>query len=326
MSMQNRNLPTKKITVDDLKPGDVFLCPPAPWGKEGAWIGQAIVALTKGYVSHAAIYYGDKDGERYVADADVPGITFKKLDVFREDEPEFYVRRHEKPDDLTPVLHAVDKYVNESNPYPFVNLGLLGLLIVCNRYTHIDKHIYRFMVMLANILMKWARDWKHPGKHPMTCSQFAAQCYTDAGEQYDMAFSELIIRYGSFEMAKNDAESPLSLLLKNIHLVNEVNLAYKNAGTENETEITREFISSLETVQRNTKEEMVPVEQIASVTMSIVSSLYFLKEGKAIEDPVAGIHKLLSSTNRNFFVAPDDILLNCTNLIDVGILNKDNKE
>lgn len=121
------------MKTKDLKPGDVLLCPPIAM-PEG-WIGQAIVLLTGGKVSHAALYCGERNKELQVAHSDLRGIIYMPLQLFIDEEPGFYVARHREQRDLNPVLQAASAYADKGIRYPVSDFAVLGLLILANRFS-----------------------------------------------------------------------------------------------------------------------------------------------------------------------------------------------
>lgn len=311
------------MKIEDLKPGDVLLCCP----DQHSWIGKAIVLITKGKVSHAAIYVGGENGKPQIAHSEAHGIVYMPFEEFTVHEPAgFYVMRHNEQTDLQPVLNAVEKYINEKIPYPYANLGLLGLLILLNRFskdTIKSRIFYRFASLVAIKLMKKIRDVARHGKATMICSQFAAQCYTDAGTDYDIKFNKLLLQFGE---AKNSAmEMSLFDLLRSGN-ESEIDLLDDSESNEilaQEEQIAHDFIQLMEGAEDlSLTNDEVTENKLSGVSADIVMSLCYLltgEEPKSVEHASQIIGEF--STNRNFFVTPDDLLSNTKNLDEKGFFD-----
>lgn len=317
-------LSTNKFTImkiEDLKPGDVLLCRADP----NSWIGRAIVKITKGEVSHAAIYIGGKSGEELITHSEAKGIVYMTFEQFMEHESAgFYVMRHMVRGNLQPVLDAAEQYVNEKIPYPYVNLPLLGLLILLNRFskdTLKSKIFYDFALLVAIKLMKKVRAVARQDKMTMICSQYAAQCYTDAGADYDIKFEKLLLQFGE---AKN-LGMQISLLdilesSNDIELGVAPNDLEQDAIVERETQIAQNFIQLLEDEDRLlSNEENISEKDLSWISVKIAESLSHLLTGKKPASSRAALQTIQEfSTNRNFFVTPDDLLSNTKNLVNEG--------
>ncbi|MCD8167393.1 MAG: hypothetical protein LUE93_15555 [Bacteroides sp.] len=183
---------SKSLKIKDLKPGDVLLCPP------NDWVGKTIVKLTKGEVSHSAIYYGEVNEKPTLVHSHMHGMVFTSLEELFTDYKEklCYVKRNPKGGGIDKVLQAADAYVKEGNPYSYGNLIILAMLgifgQVSSKIIHTEDY-YDFLERTASGLMRHLRGLMHKGKHPMTCSQFVSQCYTDGGKECDIQFKDLVV-------------------------------------------------------------------------------------------------------------------------------------
>lgn len=312
------------MKIKDLKPGDVLLCCPDPKSK----IAKMIVAITKGKVSHAAIFMGERDGELYITHSEAHGIVYMSLKEFIAHEPAgFYVMRHNEQTDLLPVLEAANKYVNEKIPYPYTNLALLGLLILLNRFsfnTRVQRAFYEAVVVVAAKLMKMIRKEVRHGKETMICSQYAAQCYTDAGDDYDIKFNKLLLEFGGAKKSGTDMSLFDLLNSRNEGDLQLLGEHESDAFLANEEQIFGNFIQlmdgeeNLPLTSDNNITEGKLIEASASLMMSLC---YFFtgKEPDSIEQAKQIIEEF--STNRNFFVTPDDLLSNTKNLNEKGFFD-----
>lgn len=312
------------MKLEDLKPGDVLLSPPIPL-KEGLknWIGWAIVLLTGGKVSHSAIYCGEKDGELWMAHSDLRGIIYMPLKAFMDEEPGCYIRRHKDQTELLPVVEAADMYAGKGNPYPVMNFGVLGILLIGNKLlkdTLKNRIFYDFALLVGLKIIKEINKHKYPGKNAMTCSQFVSQCYTDAGDAYDIKFEKLLLEFNQ----QNALENKSSLLdYIDSADTNEIIITDDEMATvlENEDAVVSKFIDLM---QNDTNElensEFVSEEKLSEVGKKLLLALHETFTGEKAPSVTVAIETF--STNRNYFVTPDDLLTNTTNLEDKGYFDK----
>lgn len=301
----------------DLKVGDILLCPPIP-GKGGE-IGRVIVMLTKGKVSHAALYYGERNGVPTVVHSDLRGIIYQDLDEFISEEPGFYVLNYQidKKDvsELTPVLEAADIYAGKGIKYPKGDFVILGMLILMKRLTKEkikDRIFYDFILMLCRKTMK-----KINPKNSKTCSQLVSQCFTDAGDEYDIRFSSLILK--SREQVATDGDvSLLDLLNPSDSLVCLEMLADEDSNilSEEDEKIVERFVTWMgdsENIHIGLPKDMIEEKQLIEASQTLLSNLCQIISGKKVNTILEAID-IISSTNRNYFVLPDDLLSTTTNL------------
>lgn len=338
---------------EDLRPGDVVLFPP----HKGDFIAWAISFLTDGEVNHAALCYPDARGQLCVAESILKdGLVLNPFAEKISKEYPLRVARMKHQNDMIPVLKAAGKYLAEGNNYPNFNLGLLGALLLTKKFvphTLKNKIIYQFMTLVAGKLMKLVQDKKHPGQHPMSCSQFVAQCFTDAGENYDLKFKNLSIRFEQMTsplMTKaavascNEEQSisPLSLLEESIPASNVLMTrsasAHQISGAvisdlspAMEMQLTEEFIRVLSekpqvkllaTRSNNSINDEISLAEMRKPVKDILFSLNYLIAGKQTEQLQEALDNLKMATARNYFVSPQDIWTNCPESLEkVGLLS-----
>lgn len=321
--MTRKGLPQSNLKIEDLKPGDILLFPPNKLGDNG-WVGQAIILLTGGQVSHSAVFRGEKDGQLKVAHAEPKGIVSESFIALLESEPGCYVKRHSIKTDLNPVLSVVEKYTDHDNPYPFLNLGVLGLLILENRFsekTLKNRVFYDFTILIGLKIMKMVEKHKHAGKTPMTCSQFAAQCFTDAGDEYDIKFNKLLIQFGSFNSVIEE-DSLLNILNTEDFVLNSQENTIEiepNTILNREDEIVSDFMQLIEIGETNSAVS-VTRGQLGIAGKMLLNALSEALTGKKPSSTEDAIKQL--STNRNYYVTPDDLLSNSNNLTAIGYIDK----
>lgn len=311
------------MKLEDLKPGDVLLCPPIPLKKKTKnWIGWAIILLTGGEVSHSAIYCGEKEGEPWIAHSDLRGIIYMPLKDFMDEEPKCYIRRHKDQTELLPVVEAIDTYAGKGNPYPVMNFGVLGLLLIGNmvlKDTLKNKIYYDFALLVGLKIIKEINEHKYPGKDAMTCSQFVSQCYTDAGETYDIKFEKLLLQFKQSNALDNQAN-----LLDYINTADENEIITDeeiNNILNNEENIAADFIGLMQNdIDANRPVELVSESKLSRVGKKLLFALYEAFTGKKTSSVAEAVETF--SSNRNYFVTPDDLLTNTTNLDEKGSFDK----
>lgn len=323
----------------DLRAGDVILFPP----HKGDFIAQAISFLTDGEVNHAALCYPEGDCLKVAESILKDGLVLNPFAEHIESDYPLRICRFKGTLDVNPVLEAAKKYLDEKNAYPNFNLGLLGLLLVFKKFaphTLKNRIVYGFCTWVAGKLMLLVREKKYAGKHPMSCSQFVSQCFTDAGKEYDLQFDRLVVNFEAKAQLKtrsltiDNKISPLELLAMSEDLDEfDANVMQNSLSTieESEEALISQFIQTVER-QNDTsvcaarklhvggisveKEEEVPVQEINKATANIVLSLYELLQGHSASNLAEAMSFLSSSTARNYFVSPQDLLVNCPNSLE----------
>lgn len=321
---------------EDLQKGDVVLFPP----HDGDFIAKAIAYLTDGEVNHAALCYPGEQGLLIAESILKNGLVLNPFPEHIDKKYPLRICRMVNPLNTEPLLAAAGKYLDERNAYPNFNLGLLGGLLLFKKFaphTLRNKIVYMFMGLVASQLMNLVRKRKYTGKHPMSCSQFVAQCFTDAGKDYDLHFEHLVAQFGNMKLQSgvgtramgNGMITPIDLLSQekaqfsnNIENVTpELDLTDDEALT-----LTNNFIDVLEGHEgvqtRSANATTVSSNQLNATLQSIALSLYELHTGKKAENTGEAIESLQSSTMRNYFVSPQDLLINCPNSLKlVGLLS-----
>ncbi len=320
---------------NELRAGDVILFPP----HKGDFIAQAIAFLTDGEVNHAALCYPE-NGTLMIAESILKdGLVLNPFQEHIDTEYPLRVCRRKEQNDMRPVLLAARKYLEEKNAYPNFNLGLLGVLLLFKKFaphTWQNKVVYSFAMLVAGELMQLVRKRKYADKHPMSCSQFVAQCFTDAGVGYDLNFDTLVADFDVLEKnaimtrsQKNDEEiSPVEMLDKaeeslktTMHAPSDDKIGESERSDKEKLALTSEFMkvaSDNIAITRgvNATEELVSSSALKQVMANIAFTVYELQTGVSTTDLQKVLAYLKSSTARNFFVSPQDLLANCTDSLE----------
>lgn len=181
--------------VATFEPGDVLL-----FTSDDSHIDRIICLLTDSDVAHSALFYGkDVDGKDILVDAATRcGIAGHQMEVLPPErtapggktspswaERDIYVHRLKTPPPFPSELFpAARGYSLENNGFNFTGLIEVGLLLLFRmgpRPGRIMKLLRELLEMLTDELGNL-----HPmpgtgtGSHPMYCSQFVCQCFSDA--------------------------------------------------------------------------------------------------------------------------------------------------
>lgn len=295
------------MEINQLKEGDILLFSP----EKGSFISWAITFLTNAPVSHAAIYYnGNKEllveeSPPQVRSADVKE-RFKGRNIS--------VMRHYENLDMNPVINAASSYLNSDEPYDDVGLYMVGLLLIYKKFSINNlkqKIIIKILKKITAKITKLILEHKYPDKNPMVCSQFAAQCYEDAGNKYKLILENQILKLSESEKEKS--------LLELVTEQNEkINLKVEGLALEN---LVEEPLESGEELCKKLHDAFIE-ENPENGTFEISNELYeavnnFTYVNKTIIKSNENALKL-SIDQSNMFITPGDLLYNCKNLKKIG--------
>lgn len=310
------------MEIKDLQHGDVVLFSP----EKGSFISWAITFLTNAPVSHASIFYGDEQGQPSIIEETPPAVAVNPV-VERFVDRVITVRRLEGGLELDPVIAAATIYRNNAEPYDNASLYMVGAILLYKKFTPstlVQQVIIKILKKLTATLDAYINARKAPGKQPMVCSQFVAQCYEDAGAQYTLNFQGALLKGVRGDSLLDQAiaavasdENQFTLRL----------LTVGSTGVEEPTETAEQLCEELHDAFLQTKATLAtagisPELVEALCRFSQVNSRFISTEdvpaGSLDGDAVASLKFL--KDNENMFVFPGDLLLHCTNLKDVGTI------
>lgn len=327
----------KRIGIEDLRVGDILVFP-AP---EESKLSQAIALLTDSSVSHAALMY-KIDDELLIAESTIGGIRLTPL----PDEQPFVRRYHLNAEELNKLLNSIEHYIQDETDYAYVDLVLLGILLVYKRFskkTLTNKIFYTFLEHVARLLAETVNNLFSKGKIPMVCSQYVAQCFVDA--ECPLKFNKMVVDWGysieSFELAReNDRLSLITLLgtipyPSNMRAKSKVNVLNINE----ESEIFNNFIhlikseKNAENEKSARKDKHVEINELSPIycsetldlsdlvipTREIANSLNIILTDKSVVNKIQQMNG--SYEKEVFFVTPADLYLNCSNVEPIGQLD-----
>jgi hypothetical protein len=342
----------RKLNLDDLKAGDVILFPPP----KGDWIAQAIAFLTQSELDHAALCYFDPGtGKLRIVESVLKGLAVRDFDASVPAEYPLRVNRMKEERDMDRLMAAAKRYLDEKEKYPFFNLGLLGLLLLFKKFAISkieDKIFYDFLTVVVLLILE-AVQKMYKGKHPMTCSQFVAQCFTDAGDDFDLQFDKLVVQYDTTE--DSSARSLFELIPNSINPREWANSSrvclstgespwiHIEAGTAEGSiqlvapeKLTAQFIALMKKPESAVPQARTAIPgasgpdsktraEIGTAAASIALALYSIisgQETESLETAMDFLKNFKDSTARNYFVSPEDIFSNCPKSLDkIGLLS-----
>ena len=319
--MKNRSL-----SIDDLEPGDVLLFSP----EKGSFISWAITFLTDAPVSHAAMFY-DKAAASIIEETP-PSVAVNEA-AKRFTGREIYVRRMEGAPSLSTVIQAATAYRNDATPYDDTGLYMVGLLLIYKKFsadTPVQKVIIKILKRLTASLTKYINEQRYPGKQPMVCSQFVAQCYDDAGKPYKLIFEDAILQ---INVSRDAEQNILERVIdeaddgRNLSVLT-LAAAPDQAPAESGETLCRELEEAFDSVNN-----LPAIDASTSATLSdelIEATRQFAVAHYLVNAPGISDRNALTANvgdalqylryNQNMFVTPGDLLNNCTNLIATGMI------
>ena len=300
---------------EDLKVGDVILYPP----HKDDILALLIAMFTDGEVNHAALLYDNNPTELKVIESVLNGVGINDVPVTGTD---YYLKVFRKTDvdTLKPVIMAAERY--NGNEYPYANLGLLAILILFGKKTtgfKNQKMLFRIAKAVTLGLMLLIQKTVHKGRNVMSCSQFVAQSFSDAGENFSLKFSKLLV--------DEDGGLCLNSQLKNLNTEDYEVLVDKEFGKENRgvnmgTDMNSLFVSCLEDNEQQDSNKTFPLTEnsaFRNIALDLLSVMDTYITGNKKGRPVGDILRdFRSDKYRNFFVTPEDININCTNIEYIG--------
>jgi len=312
------------MNIKDLKPGDILLFS----AEKGSFISWAITFLTDASVSHAAMFYDDK--EKSIIEETPPQVAINNADK-RFEGRKINVRRLKEDLPIDPVIEASTSYLNDEEPYDNSGLYIVGLLLLYKKFTPnnlVQKAMVKILKKITASIVKYIHEHQNPDKSPMVCSQFVAQCYAKAGDKYKLKIENGVLA----KMAANQADSnnvidQVIQIIENGKRVNLQALLTPNlkmqdnssfSGEELCKELKDAFMLSTNAVSTDITDELVEaVSQFAN-------AYYLYSPGSQKTHGILpkNTHEILRniSDNENMFTFPGDLLNHCNSLKDVGVI------
>lgn len=328
--------------VEQLYAGDIILYPP----HDDDWLAKLIAKFTSGSVNHAAILYTAGGEDQKVIESVLQGVRFNPIRP-TSDEYRAKVMRMKEKRDMQPVLDAAIKYMG--NNYPFAALGLLAILLLFGKRkpTVKNKLLYCVMEYVTLGLMLLNQRIAGKGKEIMTCSQFTAQAFSDAGKDYALHFKHLLVDDFLDEptvpvnrlknnLTKNSESVPdydaMQQLMceeaaSNFEQINgelsrifgSANHVLKSDGVSDSYDEVLEVFNKNPLFRKNgTAEEdgLSGSNESRNRLLAVMDKIVTGKTNRKVQDIIKDFQ---SETYRNFFVTPEDLFNgNCDSIEYVG--------
>lgn len=314
------------MDINDLKMGDILLFSP----EKGSFISWAITFLTDAPVSHAAMFYNEEN--QSIIEETPPQVKVNCA-VERFKGREIYVRRLNVKKDLplSPVIEDATTYLNEAEPYDSSGLYMVGLLLIYKKFTPntlVQKVMVKILKKISASIIKYIHEYRNPGKLPMVCSQFVAQCYDDAGDQYQLKIENGILQ--KMAAMQDNSSNVLDQVMEIVKSGKRTNLQTLLAPTfkiQDESSTSgEELCRQLQEAFDLTADEITTgiTDELIEATSQFAQAHYLSSSGEIqlqniLKDDVTKVFQNLKD-NKNMFVFPGDLLNHCKNLKDVGTI------
>ena len=316
------------MNINDLKAGDILLFSP----EKGSFISWAITYLTDAPVSHAAMFYEEKS--QSIIEETPPQVAINHA-AERFEGREIYVRRLNSKEDLplSPVIEKAQNYLNNAEPYDHSGLYTVGLLLVYKKFTPntpVKKTMIKILKKISSSIIEYIHEHQNLGKSPMVCSQFVAQCYSDAGDKYKLKINNGVLLKNAdrkivnlnvldqvMDIVRNgERKKPQSLLESTIDTQDELSFSDEELCRE----LKEAFESTSAEITSDITDDLVEaVSQFAQANYLYTSGGTLLKS--ISPDDSSDVLQILK-TNENMYVFPGDLLNHCENLKDIGTIKQ----
>ncbi len=237
---------------------------------------------------------------------------------------EIYIRRLNVKEELplSPVIEVSTNYLNDAEPYDSSGLYMVGLLLIYRKFTPntlVQKVMVKILKKLTKSIVKYIHEYQNPGKSPMVCSQFVAQCYDAAGDKYKLQIKNGILQ--KMSAMQDNSSNVLDQVMEIVESGKRANLQTLLAPT---FKIKDESFSSGEELCRELKEafDLTAKEITTGITDELIEAISQFAHAHLqgiIQDDVTKVFQNLKD-NENMFVFPGDLLNHCNNLKDVGTI------
>ncbi|TIH13583.1 hypothetical protein D0S45_14830 [Marinifilum sp. JC120] len=310
------------MNIRNVEAGDVLLFS----AEKGSFISWAITFLTDAPVSHAAMFY-DVPKQLIIEESPPQVATNKALERFKGRE--ITVRRLKNELPMVPVIAVANAYLNDKEPYDQSGLYFVGLLLLYRKFTPStarQRIMIKIFKKITASIVEYIHKHQSPGKAPMVCSQFVAQCYANAGPKYKLKFKGGLLQKSATAQLeeKNVIEQVLDKL-------DQAELPERQRLLASAFELEKEMIPSGEELCKELQEVFLDNSKEVAGTVSdefveAVSQFAYAHSlalsGQTLELSTQNVPQLLRDLNDygNMFTTPGDLLKSCESLKDVCVI------
>ncbi|WP_421901181.1 hypothetical protein [Maridesulfovibrio sp.] len=306
------------MDIKNLEAGDVLLFS----AEKGSFISWAITFLTDAPVSHAAMFY-DVPKQLIIEESPPQVATNNALDRFKGRE--ITVRRLKEEMPMVPVIDVANTYLNNEEPYDQSGLYFVGLLLLYRKFTPSSvkqRIVIKILKKITASIVEYIHKHQSPGKSPMVCSQFVAQCYANAGPKYELKFK------GGLLQKSVNAKNMIELVMDKLDQVElpetqrllastfEPPEEILASGEELCRELQKAFLDETDDVSMPISDEFVEAVSQFAYAHNLAST------GQELSLSMENVPQLLSNLNdyENMFTTPGDLLKSCVSLKDVCVI------
>ena len=310
------------MDIQKLEAGDVLLFS----AEKGSFISWAITFLTNAPVSHAAMFY-DVSKQLIIEESPPQVATNNALERFKDRE--ITVRRLKDKLPMVPVIDVAGTYLNDADPYDQSGLYFVGLLLLYRKFTPSSakqRVMIRIFKKITASIVDYIHKHQSPGKAPMVCSQFVAQCYANAGPEYKLQFKGGLLQKSG--TAHLDEKNLIEQVLEKL---DQAELPQPQRLLASALDPEKDVFLSGENLCQELKEAFLDESDNVSVSISdefteaVAQFAYAHKlaiTGQVLELSEQNVPQLLRDLNdyENMFTTPGDLLTACESLKDVCVI------
>ncbi|MCX7922577.1 MAG: hypothetical protein N3B21_11310 [Clostridia bacterium] len=310
------------VKIAQLKQGDILL-----FSTYDDWESKLISLITNSSVSHSAMSYFDYN---QIVEETPPCAQINPIKDRIAGRTITVMRLNSNVGDMTKVLDIAKDCVDKQEPYPEVNLALVGIYILFKKSmisAPLQNLLCTLMKIVINKLIELIDSGIYKNSHPMVCSQFVYHCYENAGDSYklilkDKEYINSLLKSVSQFLDDNMIDIKPKLI-NNFHMQSE-DSSYNSVDLQ---KLCEDIYNELAKEESNSdhvlsEEFAVTIHKFCLAVNKFISgkdteaSLLHNAENYLVTSPVISMIAMEEA-----FVTPKDLLSNCVNLYKVGILD-----
>ncbi|SFR83066.1 C40 family peptidase [Anaeromicropila populeti] len=301
------------VKISDLKKGDIILLSPYD-----QWDSKLIAIVTNSPVSHGVMSYYDYNT---IVEENPPCVQTLPIAGKIKGRDAYVVRNKKETLDMEPVVKIAEKYLNQKDPFTYVSVYTIAIYMLMsevNLTKELQQQLIIFFKAASIEVEKYLKEQKDSDCQPMTCSQFIYECYNETGEEYKVDLVKTALDTSLLSRVKKVIESNPEKYQEM-----EVNLEIdeKFSAEEEIMKLMEETFHSFESGSINDVNDEVITDDFAVAFSKFC--ILFLKTQKIVlgdKDYIKALDILIN--NKEFYVTPGDLLVNTSNFVCLGLLEK----
>ncbi len=307
------------MQLQDINVGDVLLFS----AEKNSAISQIISWLTNSSVSHAGMYYS-KDKFSFI-NQNPPQVAIGQVDKTKNRT--IYVYRHNSSLPTEPVINAATRYLNNKDPYDMAELYFIGLLLLYKKVSipnRTQKIIIMILKKLTASIVEHINKHKNPGKNPMVCSQFVAQCFEDAGSAYRLRFKDSILNSCASRPDSNVEKSLLEQTIATWDSYPEHAMATSSLQSEipySNEQLCQMLQEALYSGEVEAEHAPHNAELVDAISHFVLAHHHQPENTRFLVTPRLKLHAIQQfNTDLTMYVFPGDLMNHCLSLKSVGTI------